>query len=88
MTSIHSFDTNVYSEEIFSVREQEFDEVMQLMADEESGFEGYAEWSAELEQGQRVVTAHGEILINKECSHSTCHTTRCAKGQSYRGIAI
>jgi hypothetical protein len=27
-------------------------------------------------------------LINKECAHSTCHTTRCDKAQSYRGIAI
>jgi hypothetical protein len=41
-----------------------------------------------VEQGQMVVTSHGEILINKECSHTDCHTTRCGKGASYMGIAI
>jgi hypothetical protein len=88
MTSIGQFESNVYSEEIYSVTEQDFDEVMQMMAEESEGFQGYGEWSQELEQGQRVMTAHGEILINKECSHSTCTTTRCEKGATYRGIAI
>ena len=88
MTSISQFESNVYSEEIYSVSEQEFDEVMQMMAEESDGFQGYGEWSADVEQGTVINTAHGEILINKECSHSTCTTTRCDKAQSYRGIAI
>jgi hypothetical protein len=49
MTSISKFDSSVYSEEMMTVSEAEYDEVMQLMADESSEFEGYAEWSASLE---------------------------------------
>jgi hypothetical protein len=86
--NLSQFDTTSYSEEIYSVSEQDFDEVMQAMAEESTGFEGYGEWSAELEQGQIVNSPNGPILINKECSHSTCHTTRCDKAQSYRGIAV
>jgi hypothetical protein len=88
MTSINQFESNVYSEEIYSVGEQEFDEVMQLMAEENDEFAGYAEWSQELEQGEIVKTAHGPILINRDCSHKECTTTRCIKGATYQGIAI
>jgi len=86
--NLSQFDTTSYSEEIYSVSEQEFDEVMQMMAEDESGFEGYGEWSQELEQGQIVKTAHGPILINRDCSHKDCRTTQCEKGASYQGIAI
>jgi hypothetical protein len=86
--NLSQFDTTIYSEEIYSVSEQEHDEVMSLMAEESAGFECYGEWSQELEQGTIINTPHGEILINKECSHASCHTTRCDKAQSYRGIAI
>lgn len=88
MTSISNYDLNVYSEELHNVSESEYNEVMSLMAEDESGFEGYGEWSTALEQGSIINTPHGEILINKECLHATCHTTRCDKAQSYRGIAI
>jgi hypothetical protein len=86
MTSIISFESNVYSEELYPMSESDHDEVMRMVADD--GFDGYCEWSRELEQGQRLATPRGEILINKECSHATCKTTRCDKAQSYRGIAI
>jgi hypothetical protein len=86
--NLSQFETTSYSEEIYPVSEQDFDEVIQMMADEQSYCEGYGEWSKELEQGTIINTPHGEILINKECSHATCYTTRCAKSQSYRGIAI
>jgi hypothetical protein len=49
MTSLNQFESNVYSEELAGVSESEYDEVMQMMADESAGFEGYAEWSASLE---------------------------------------
>jgi hypothetical protein len=88
MTSIQNFDTNVYSEEIYSVSEQDFDEVMQAMTDESNDFEGYSEWSAELEQGTITDTPHGPILINRDCSHKECTTTRCIKGTTFQGIAI
>ena len=51
MTSISKFELNVYSEELTNVSESEYDEVMQMMAEDESGFEGYGEWSEGLEQG-------------------------------------
>jgi hypothetical protein len=88
MTSISNFESNVYSEEIYSVSESDYNEVMQMMADESNDFEGYGEWSQELEQGQVIVTEHGPILINRDCSHKECTTTRCMKGASYQGIAI
>jgi hypothetical protein len=62
MTSIHTFDSQVYSEEIYSVTEQEFDEVMQAMADERDEFEGYAEWSQSLEASPAIV-AESENFI-------------------------
>jgi hypothetical protein len=88
MTSISNFDSQVYSEELLSVSETEYNEVMQMMAEESDGFQGYSEWSQEVEQGQRVATAHGEILINKECSHIACRTTRCERDVRIGGIAI
>jgi hypothetical protein len=88
MTSISNFESNVYSEEIYSVSEQDFNEVMQMMADESNNFEGYGEWSQELEQGTITDTPHGPILINRDCAHKECTTTRCMKGASYQGIAI
>ena len=86
MTSISNFESNVYSEELHIVSESEYDEVMQAMADDV--FEGYGEWSQELEQGQILATEHGAILINKECSHSDCLTTRCKGDVRIGGIAI
>jgi hypothetical protein len=88
MTSISNFDSNVYSEELHNISESEYDEVMQAMADESKDFEGYGEWSQELEQGEIVKTAHGPILINRDCAHKECTTTRCLKGATYQGIAI
>jgi hypothetical protein len=88
MTSISNFESTVYSEELHNVSESEYDEVMQMMADESNDFEGYGEWSQELEQGEIVKTAHGPILINRDCAHKECTTTRCMKGTAYQGIAI
>jgi hypothetical protein len=86
--NLSQFDTAIYSEEIHSVSEQEFDEVMQMIGAENDAFEGYGEWSQELEQGTVTETQHGSILINRDCSHKECTTTRCMKGATYQGIAI
>ena len=86
MTSINGFETTVYSEELFAgISEADYAEVMQASA---TDYEGYAEWSEELEQGQMVDTPHGPILINKECSHKDCRTTRCERDVRVGGIAI
>jgi hypothetical protein len=86
--NLSQFDTTIYSEEIYSVSEQEFDEVMQMIGTENEALEGYGEWSQELEQGTITDTPHGPILINRDCSHKDCTTTRCMKGATYQGIAI
>jgi hypothetical protein len=49
MTDYNNFESNVYSEETYNVTESDYNEVMQMIADEQSGFDGYSEWSAGLE---------------------------------------
>jgi hypothetical protein len=50
MPSIDNFLSEVYSEEIYSISESEFDEVMMLAAqDDESQWAGYDEWSEHVE---------------------------------------
>ena len=61
MTSISPFDLNVYSEELHSVTESEYDEVMSLMADEQSGFEGYGQWSEQQEVENFYVDSKGRV---------------------------
>ena len=86
MKSILNFESNVYSEELFAgISEADYSEVMQASA---ADYEGYAEWSQELEQGTITDTPHGQILINRDCSHTTCKTSRCERGTTYEGIAI
>ena len=83
---LNQFLTNVYSEELFDFTEEEYAAVMKDSAD--IIWQGYTEWSQELEQGQITDTPHGQILINRDCSHKTCLTTRCERGATYQGIAI
>ena len=88
MKSILNFESNVYSEELFAgISEADYNEVMSASAVDD-GWQGYSEWSQELEQGQIIDTPHGQILINRDCSHTSCLTTRCEKGATYQGIAI
>jgi hypothetical protein len=47
MSSIDKFLSEVYSEELHPISEQEYDEVMQAMAEDD--FAGYAEWSESLD---------------------------------------
>jgi len=78
---INEFDLNVYSEESFNVTEADYDAVM---AD---GWEGYAEWSQELEawQGAKPV---GDVLMKKACEHTTCPHFKCARNLRVGAIAI
>jgi len=88
MTSINTFESNVYSEELFAgISEADYNEVMQASAVDD-GWQGYSEWSIKLEQGEIIDTPRGQILINKECAHPSCRTTRCERGATYQGIAI
>ena len=85
---LNQFLSTVYSEEQHAgISEADYNEVMSASAVED-GWQGYAEWSIEVEQGERIETAHGPILINRECAHKSCATTRCSRGATYEGIAI
>ena len=87
MTSISKFDSEIYSEETYNFTESEYAEVMQASTVDD-GWQGYSEWSQELEQGTIIDTPRGQILINRDFSHKSCLTTRCEKGATYQGIAI
>jgi hypothetical protein len=50
MSGYNKFDAEIYSEELQPVSEAEYDEVMAMIAEESEGFEGYGEWSAQLDQ--------------------------------------
>lgn len=86
MGSLNTFDLNVYSDEFFDFTEEEYESVLADSAD--VLWQGYGEWSQELEQGQIVDTPHGPILINRDCSHPTCKSTRCDKDLRIGGISI
>jgi hypothetical protein len=95
MTSIAKFDSEIYSEELHQVSESEYDEVMSLMA--EDNFEGYAEWSADVEQADfereqerksTIETEHGAVLMVRDCSHEQCITSRCEIGLRLGGFDL
>ncbi len=88
MTILKNYLSEVYSEELYAgISEADYNEVMAASAVED-GWQGYSEWSAELEQGQIIDTPRGQILINKECAHPACLTTRCERDVRVGGIAI
>ena len=85
---LDQFLSTVYSEELFAdISEADYAEVMNASAVEDE-WQGYSEWSQELEQGQIVNTPRGQILINRDCSHKTCLSTRCDKDVRVGGIAV
>ena len=63
MSAYNKFDAEIYSEELQPVSEQEFDEVMRLMADD--SFAGYGEWSDELES-ENFVVRNGKVSHKPE----------------------
>jgi hypothetical protein len=90
MTSISKFDSQIYSEEIAPVTsEREYDETMSLMAEDDSAWQAYEEWSRENEasawRGSKEING---ILIKKACEHRDCPHTRCAKALRVGGIEI
>jgi len=88
MTSILNFESNVYSEELYSFTEQEFNDVMQASAVDE-GWQGYSEWSQELERiAWKGSKDFSGILIKKACEHTSCPHTQCAKAIRIGGIEI
>ena len=60
MTTLSPFDSRIQCEDLAPVTEQEFDEVMQMIAAESEGFAGYGEWSAELES-ENFIVRNGKV---------------------------
>jgi len=88
MTGYNKFDAERYSEELYSVTEEEHDAVMAEM------WEGYDDWSQELEQSAdepeawRGAKNVSGVLIKKACEHPACSHFKCERGLRMGGIAI
>ena len=52
--SLSPFLTNSYSEDQQQVSEAEYDEVMQMMADDADGWQGYEDFSRQLERSPSI----------------------------------
>jgi hypothetical protein len=70
--NLSQFDTQSYSEELFNVSESDYNEVMMMMAEESTGFEGYSEWLLSLdspvvnESENFIATADGKVYHKPE----------------------
>ena len=87
MSGYTKFDSEIYSEELFSVTEEEHDAVMAEM------FEGYDEWSQELEQNAEREAWRGAkpvagVLIKKACEHPACSHFKCERGLRMGGFEL
>jgi hypothetical protein len=80
MTSYNNFDSEIYSEERAQVSESEYDEVMQMLADEHEASEGYGDWS---DEDQSLWEAEQARLKNWTGKYSSN-----VDGDSYAGIAV
>lgn len=93
MSRIPKLYSEIYSDELYNFTESEYDEVMQASAVEDEDWQGYAEWSRELEQSawcgaKAINTAYGQVLVKKACEHSTCGHSKCERGLRIGGIEI
>ena len=87
MTSIQKFDTEIYSEELHQVSESEYDEVMSLLA--EDNFEGYSQWSADVESAAwNGAQEFNGVMVKKQCEHKDCSHFRCERSTRLGGIEI
>jgi hypothetical protein len=68
MSGYTKFDSEIYSEELYSVSEEDFDEVMNS-APVDDEWTGYAEWSEQVEQtdvDNLTVSADGKVIHKAE----------------------
>jgi hypothetical protein len=87
--SISNFDVNVYSEELHQVSESEYDEVMSLMAEDETGWQGYGEWAADVESAAWTgAQEFNGVMVKKQCEHKDCSHFRCERSTRVGGIEI
>ncbi|MCI0490794.1 MAG: hypothetical protein L0229_29730 [Blastocatellia bacterium] len=79
-----SFDLQTQCEEVFTTDLAELAELQSLMAAPDEDFEGYPDWSEEIEADRwagavPVETSHGPVLIKKACEHTRCPLTLCLR---------
>ena len=96
MTFYHdAFDSQIQCEELFNTDPEELAEVMTLMA--EDNFEGYGEWSAELEQSAwagavEVETENGAVMVKPQCEriglHRNCTAYACKRAMREGGFDL
>ena len=87
MTGYNKFDSERYSEELFPIIEAEHDATMAEM------WEGYDEWSEQLESELEASAWRGSqaingILIKKACEHSSCSHFKCERGLRIGGFEL
>jgi hypothetical protein len=88
MTSYTNFDSEIYSEELATVTESEYDEVMQMLADEHEAQEGFATWSEETEQQAALEQDAFEQEQASQKDWLKNYSPNDVDGDSYAGIAI
>jgi len=77
---LNHFESNVYSEELFTVTESEHDEVMQMIAAESDGFAGYGQWSAEIDRQPSIenfVIVNGKVQDGTFVGQKDTLVTKC-----------
>jgi len=72
MTYYTKFDSSIQCEENAQVTPEEYDEVMQMMADEHTAQEGFGWWSASVEDGKDWLGNYSNV----------------DNGATYNGIAV
>jgi hypothetical protein len=72
MTYYTKFDVSIQSDERAQVTPEEYDEVMQMMADEHEAFKASGLWSATLEDGKDWLNGYSNV----------------DNGPTYNGISI
>jgi hypothetical protein len=85
MTYYYSFDTSIQCEEFNEVSPEEYDEVMQMLADESDAHEGFGNWSDETE---RQAVLEQEAFEQSQEKDYLKGYSPITDGDSYPGIAI
>jgi hypothetical protein len=87
MTYYDSFDCKVNCEEVSPVTESDYDDVMQMLAEESQAQEGYGDWSDETER----LAALEQLAFEQKQSRLKDWLNSYSPnldGDSYEGVAI
>jgi hypothetical protein len=85
MTYYTKLDTSIQCEEFNEVSPEEYDEVMQMLADESDAQEGFGNWSEETERQAKLEQEAFEQSQEKDYLNGYSNST---DGDCYEGISI